>query len=159
MGAVTPNKRYFIRSLPECNITVPAFKPIEKHMLVDSGEIKIEGIKFIDGSILNFFEDIRLGNTKRYSYEYIQRNGFFFVYENEGIENGIKKPLNHLHVGIMKEHADESLLRLLPEKLIDHKGPHFKAPDMEFHGFMGIIVANFFSEHDDCGEMLRNLGF
>jgi len=132
----------------------PAFKINESNRFVDSGEIRIEGVKFIDGSILNFLEDIHLGNIKRYSYEYIQSTGFFFSYENEGHENGIKKPLNHLHVGIMKEHAESSL----PEKLLEHKGPHFKAPQMEFHEFMGIIVANFFTEHDDCEEILRNLG-
>jgi len=64
---------------------------------------------------------------------------------------------NHLitfHVGIMKGHAESSV----PEKLIEHKGPHFKAPQIEFNEFMGIIVANFFSEYEDCEDMLRNLG-
>jgi len=90
---------------------------------VDSGEIRIEGIKFIEGSILNFLEEIHLGNIKRYSYEYNTTPGFFFSYENVGHANGIE------------------------------------APQMEFYEFMGIIVANFFSEHDDCEDMLRNLGF
>ncbi len=140
-------------------LSVPAFKPIEKLRLVDSGEIRIEGIKFIDESILNFFEDIHLGNIEKYSYEYIQHNGFFFVYENEGIQNGIKKPLYHLHVGIMRENADEILLQCLPEKLIEHKGPHFKAPKMNFHEFMGIIIANFFAEdEDECKKILKGLG-
>jgi len=147
-------KGIFYSHCPNIIITVPAFKPNESHKFANSGEIRIEGIKFIDGSILNFLEDIHLGNIKRYCYEYIQSTGFFFSYENEGKANGIKKPLNHLHVGIMKEYAESSL----PEKLLEHKGPHFKAPQMEFHEFMGIIVANFFSEHDDCEDMLRNLG-
>lgn len=139
-------------------LNVPSIDINERHSLRDSGTIIIDGIKFNDGSLLNFFEEIHTGNIERYSYEYVQPTGFFFLYENEGVENGIKKPLHHLHVGIMKEHADESLLRLLPGKLIEHEGPHFKAPEMEFHEFMGMIIANFFSEHDDCEEMLGNLG-
>lgn len=138
-------------------LSVPAFKTNESHRFVESGDIRIEGIKFTDGSILNFLEELHLGEINRYSYEYIQSTGFFFSYENEGKENGIKKPLHHLHVGIMRGHADESLF---PEKLIEHKGPHFKAPQMKFHEFMGIIVANFFAEDESCQEqMLRNLGF
>ncbi len=131
--------------------------PSERHP--DSGIITEEGIEFIDGSLLNFFEEIKDENIGRYSYEYIRPDtGFFFHYENEGVENGIRKPLHHLHVGIMKKHANGDLLNLLPEELIEHKGPHFKAPEIRFHDFMGIIVANFFIGHENCEEMLGRLG-
>jgi len=136
---------------------VPAFKTNESRKFRDGGTISFEEMEFIDGSLLNFFEDIYIGEIKRYSYEYIQPNGFFFLYENEGIENGIRKPLHHLHVGIMKDYANGGLLDKIPEKLKDHKGPHFKAPEMNFHEFMGIIVANFFSDHRDYEYMLEHL--
>jgi len=131
--------------------------PGEKHPY--NGTIIEEGIKFIDGSLLNFFEKIEDGKIGRYSYEYIRPDtGFFFHYENEGIENGIRKPLHHLHVGILKEHANDDLLSQLPSELLEHKGPHFIAPEMSFYNFMGIILVNFFEKHDDCEEMIRNLG-
>lgn len=138
---------------------IPTPKLKEAHKLKGSGSIIIERIKFIDYSILNFSEYLHAGNIKRYSYEYIQPSGFFFLYENEGIENGIRKPLHHLHVGIMKEHADDILLESLPEPLIEHKGPHFMAPIISFEQFMGMIIVNFFNEDNrNCERMLRNLG-
>lgn len=130
--------------------------PSERHP--ENGTITEEEIKFIDGSLLNFFEEIKDESIGRYSYEYIRPDtGFFFHYENEGIENGIRKPLHHLHVGIMKEHADTVLLENIPKELIEHKGPHFMAK-INFHEFMGIIVANFFADEENCEEMLNNLG-
>jgi hypothetical protein len=118
---------------------------VSKERDSNDDSIKIKGIQTIS-------------NIGRYGYEYIRPDtGFFFHYENEGIDNGIRKPLHHLHVGIMKKHADGGLLNLLPEELIEHKGPHFKAPEMKFHEFMGIIVANFFTDHKNCEKMLRSL--
>lgn len=138
---------------------IPTPKLKEAHKFKDSGSIIIEGIKFIDDSISNFSESLHIGNIERYSYEYIQPTGFFFLYENEGVENGIRKPLHHLHVGIMKEHADDTLLESLPEPLIEHKGPHFIAPRISFNQFMGIIIVNFFNEDNrNCDRMLRSLG-
>ncbi|MCX9082395.1 MAG: hypothetical protein OIN83_09380 [Candidatus Methanoperedens sp.] len=55
------------------------------------------------------------------SYEYVRPDtGFFFYYQNEGIENGIRKPLYHLHVGIKKD-ADKNLLPLRQFILIKSK--------------------------------------
>lgn len=137
----------------------PSFATYTSEKYTDCGTITEEGIKFSDGSLLNFFEEIKNEQIGRYGYEYIRPDtGFFFHYENEGIENGIKKPLHHLHVGIMKKHAGRGLLDLLPEELLEHKGPHFKAPEMKFHEFMGIIVANFFSGHKNYEKMLISLG-
>lgn len=125
----------------------------------ENGTITEEGIKFIDGSLLNFFEEIKNENIGIYSYEYIRPDtGYFFHYQNEGKENGIRKPLHHLHVGIMKENADRVLLEKIPKELIEHNGPHFVAR-INFHDFMGMIVANFFSNERNCEEMLNNLGF
>ncbi len=131
--------------------------PSEKHP--DHGTIFGEEIRFIDGSLLNFFEEIEGGNIGRYGYEYIRPDtGFCFHYQNEGVDNGIRKPLHHLHVGIMKKYANGNLIGLLPEELIEHKCPHFKAPEMKIHEFMGIIVVSFFADHKNCEKMLRRLG-
>jgi hypothetical protein len=57
------------------------------------------------------------GVIEIYSYEYIRPDtGFFYHYQNEGVENGIKKPLHHLHVGIKKD-ANEKLVELLSKEL------------------------------------------
>ena len=130
--------------------------PSKKHP--GTGTIE-EEIKFIDGSLLNFFELIKGGNIGIYSYLYIRPDtGFFFHYQNEGIQKGIKKPLHHLHVGIMKDYFDKKMLEMLPKELIEHNGPHYMAPEIDFFNLMGLIVANFFIEHRDCVKMLTNLG-
>ncbi len=134
----------------------PPFDINESKKRKDYGTIS-EGIRFIDGSLLNFFERIVDGNIEEYSYEYVRPDtGFFFHYQNEGVENGIRKPLHHLHVGIKKD-ADKNLLELLPSELIEHDGPHYKAPEMNFNEFIGMIVVNFFADHRNCERMLRGL--
>jgi hypothetical protein len=133
-----------------------AFEISESKKSGDYGTVS-EEIILIDGSLLNFFERLFEGNIKEYSYEYIRPNtGFFFHYQNEGIENGIRKPRHHLHVGIKKD-ADKNLLGLLPEELLEHGGPHYKAPEMDFREFMGMIIVNFFEDHKNCERMLRRL--
>lgn len=135
----------------------PAFEITESKKRSDYGTIS-EEIKLIDSSSINFFERIVDGDIEEYSYEYVRPDtGFFFHYQNEGIENGIRKPLHHLHVGIKKD-ADEELLELLPKELIEHGGPHYKAPEINFNEFMGMIVVNFFGYHKNCKRMLRSLG-
>ncbi len=134
----------------------PPFDINESKKRRDYGTIS-EEIRFIDGSLLNFFEKIVDGNIGEYSYEYVRPDtGFFFHYQNEGIENGIRKPLYHLHVGIKKD-ADKKLLELLPGELIEHGGPHYKAPKMNFNEFMGMIIVNFFENHRNCERMIRSL--
>lgn len=134
----------------------PAFEITESKKRRGYGTIS-EEIRLIDGSLINFFERIVDGNIEEYSYEYVRDTGFFFHYQNEGIEKGIRKTLHHLHVGIKKD-ADEELLELLPKELIEHGGPHYKAPEMDFNEFMGMIVVNFFDYHKNCKRMLRSLG-
>lgn len=130
----------------------------ESQKFLGDGTIFSE-IKFIGNYLLNFNEEIINGNISRYSYEFIcLGTGFFFVYENEGRENGIMKPLHHLHVGIKRDLFNADLLDFLPEKLIEHDGPHYKAPEMKFNEFMGMIIVNFFSDHRNSGRMLRSLG-
>jgi hypothetical protein len=135
----------------------PSFDITESKKRTDYGTIS-EEIRFIDDSLLDFFERIIDGSIKEYSYEYVRPDtGFFFHYQNEGIEDGIRKPLYHLHVGIKKD-ADKELLELLPNELIEHGGPHYKAPRMNFNEFMGMIIVNFFDYHRYCERMLRSLG-
>jgi len=137
----------------------PSFEIIPAINNANCGTIFEEWIKFIDGSFLNFLEEIEDGTIGRYGYEYIRPDtGFFFHYQNEGIENGIKKPLNHLHVGILKKFANRNLLDLLPEELLEHKGPHFKSPEIKFNEFLGMIIVCFFSNHKNSEEMLKSLG-
>ena len=124
----------------------------------DYGTISVE-IRCSDGSLLKFFEKINGGIIEIYSYEYIRLDtGFFYHYQNEGVENGIKKPLHHLHVGIKKD-ANEKLLELLPNELIEHGGPHYKVSEISFNEFMAMIIVNFFDGHRNCDNMLKNLGF
>lgn len=123
----------------------------------DCGTIS-EEIIFIDGSLLNFVEKIVNGSIQIYSYEYFRPgSGFFFHYQNEGINEGIRKPLNHLHVG-MKKITDRKLLELLPDELIEHGGPHYMAPEMKFNDFVGMIIVNYFDDHRNRDKMLRALG-
>ncbi|PWB54340.1 MAG: hypothetical protein C3F06_04625 [Candidatus Methanoperedenaceae archaeon] len=134
----------------------PSFDITESKRRKDYGAIS-EEIGLIDGSLINFFERISGGDIEEYSYEYVRPDtGFFFHYQNEGIENGIRKPLYHLHVGIKKD-ADKNLLGLLPDELLEHGGPHYKAPEMNFSEFMGMIIVNFFEDHRYCEKMLRSL--
>ena len=135
----------------------PAFEITESKKRTDYGTIS-EEIRLIDGSLINFFERIVDGSIDEYSYEYVRSDtGFFFHYQNEGIENGIRKPLFHLHVGIKKD-ADKKLLELLPNELIEHGGPHYKASEINFNEFIGMIIVNFFGDHRNCERMLRRLG-
>jgi hypothetical protein len=62
-----------------------------------------------------------------------------------------------LHVGIKKD-ANKKLLDLLPEELIEHGGPHYMAPKMKLNDFMGMIIVNFFKNHQNRKKMLSNLG-
>ena len=124
----------------------------------DRGTISAEFI-CSNGSSVNIFEKINDGNIETYSYEYTYPGtGFFFHYQNEGIENGIRKPLHHLHVGIKKD-ADEKLLELLPNELIEHNGPHYKVQEITINEFMGMIIENYFDEHRNRDKILKNLGF
>lgn len=133
------------------------FDITESKKRTDYGTIS-EEIRLIDGSLINFFERIIGGDIEEYSYEYVRpTTGFFFHYQNEGIENGIRKPLHHLHVGIKKD-AGRKLLELLPNELIEHGGPHYKAPEMNFNEFMGMVIVSFFANHRNCERMLRSLG-
>jgi len=155
----TEIKGIFYSSCKDIIDEPPSFEIIPDIKYADYGTIFEEGIRFIDGSFLNFLEEIKKGDIGRYGYEYIRPNtGFFFHYQNEGIENGIRKPLNHLHVGILKKYANGNLLDLLPEELKEHKGPHFKAPEIKFNEFMGMIIVCFFADHRSCEEMIRSLG-
>ncbi len=86
-----------------------------------------EEIKFIDGSLLNF------------------------------VDKGIRKPLNHLLVGIKKA-ADKKLLDILPGELLEHGGPHYMAPGMKFNDFMGMIIVNYFDNHKTRNRMMKALG-
>lgn len=129
------------------------------------GPISGTDIKFRDDSILNFIEKINNEEMQTYLYEYIRPDGFFFGYDNEGYENGIYKPLNHWHVGIKKNKGlfpllgQHDLLEKFPLELIDHDGPHYKAPDMDFHYFLGIIIVNFYDDDKtECKNMLEGLG-
>lgn len=134
----------------------PSFAINESKKHKNCGAIT-EKLKLIDGSLINFFEILVDGEIKEYSYEYVQPNtGFFFHYQNEGVENGIRKPLHHLHVGIKKD-ANKKLLEMLPNELFEHNGPHYKAPEMKFNEFIGIIIGNFFKNHRNCERMLRSL--
>ncbi|MCX9026965.1 MAG: hypothetical protein OIN86_02135 [Candidatus Methanoperedens sp.] len=134
----------------------PEFDINESKKHTDCGTIS-EEIRFIDGSLLNFVEKIVNGRIRIYSYEYFRpESGFFFHYQNEGIDNGVRKPLNHLHVG-MKKIADKKLLELLPDELIEHGGPHYIAPEMKFNDFLGMIVVNYFDNHRYSDKMLRAL--
>ena len=135
----------------------PAFEITESKKRRDYGTIS-EEIKLIDASLINFFEKMVDGKIEEYSYEYLRPDtGFFFHYQNEGIENGIRKPLHHLHVGIRKD-SNKKLLELLPNELMEHGGPHYKAPEMDFNEVMGIIIVNFFDNHRNCRRMLGSLG-
>lgn len=84
-------------------------------------------------------------------------SGFFFHYQNEGVDKGVRKPLNHLHVGIKKT-ADKKLLDILPDELLEHGGPHYMAPEMKFNDFMGIIIVNYFDNHKNRNRMMKPLG-
>lgn len=135
----------------------PSFDITESKKRTDYGTIS-EEIRLVDGSLINFFERIIGGDIEEYSYEYVRpATGFFFHYQNEGIENGIRKPLHHLHVGIKKD-ADRKLLELLPDELIEHGGPHYKAPETNFNEFMGMVIVSFFANHRNYEKMLRSLG-
>ncbi|VVB89227.1 Uncharacterised protein [uncultured archaeon] len=135
---------------------LPSFDINESKKLRNYGTIS-EEIVFIDGSLLNFFERIVDGNIAEYSYEYLRPDtGFFFHYQNEGIENGIRKPLHHLHVGIKKD-ANKNLSELIPKELLEHGGPHYKAPKIDFNELMGMIIVNFFENHRNCERMIRSL--
>ncbi len=135
----------------------PALEINESKKHNDCGAIS-EKLKLIDGSLINFFEIIADGNIIEYSYEYVRDDtGFFFHYQNEGIDDGIRKPLNHLHVGIKKA-ADRKLLGFLPDELIEHGGPHYMAPEMKFNDFLGMIIVNYFDNHRNRDKMLRALG-
>ncbi|OGH08136.1 MAG: hypothetical protein A2W22_00050 [Candidatus Levybacteria bacterium RBG_16_35_11] len=135
----------------------PAFKINESKNQKNCGAVS-EKMKLIDGSLINFFEIIVDGNIHEYSYEYVRHDtGFFFHYQNEGIDEGIKKPLNHLHVGIKKV-ADKKLLDILPDELIEHGGPHYMAPEMKFNDFMGMIIVNYFDNHKNRNRMMKALG-
>jgi hypothetical protein len=131
----------------------PEFDINESKKRTDCGTIS-EEIRFIDGSLLNFVESIVNGSIHIYSYEYFRpESGFFFHYQNEGI----RKPLNHLHVGIKKA-ADKRFLDILPSELIEHGGPHYMAPEMKFNDFLGMIIVNYFDNHKNRDKMLRALG-
>jgi len=135
----------------------PAFEINESKKLKNCGAIS-EKLKLIDGSLINFFEIIVDGNIDEYSYEYVRTDtGFFFHYQNEGIDEGVRKPLNHLHVGIKKA-ADKRFVDILPCELIEHGGPHYMAPKMKFNDFMGMIIVNYFDNHINRDKMLRALG-
>jgi len=109
-------------------------------------------IRFIDGSSFNFVERIVNGSIHIYSYEYFRpESGFFFHYQNEGIDTGVIKPLNHLHVGV-KKIAGKKLLELLPDELIEHGGPHYMAPKMKLNDFMGMIIVNYFYEFKSANQ-------
>ncbi len=135
----------------------PEFDINESKKRTECGTIS-EEIKFIDGSVLNFVEMIVNGSIHIYSYEYFRpESGFFFHYQNEGIDEGVRKPLNHLHVGIKKVTYRE-LLDILPDELIEHGGPHYMAPEMKFNDFMGMIIVNYFDNHKNRKRMIRALG-
>jgi len=65
---------------------------------------------------------------------------------------------DHKEVGIKKDLFDADLLNFLPEMLIEHNGPHYKAPEIKFNEFMGMIIVNFFEDHRNSGRMLKSLG-
>ena len=112
----------------------------------------------IKGVFYTHCREIVDGNIDEYSYEYVRTDtGFFFHYQNEGIDEGVRKPLNHLHVGIKKV-ADKKLLDILPDELIEHGGPHYMAPEMKFNDFMGMIIVNYFDNHKNRNRMMKALG-
>ncbi len=150
-------KGIFYTNCKDIILEPPHIKKTEGQKYMGDGTIYAE-IKFIDDYLLNFIEEITGGNITRYMYEYIcLKTGFFFVYENEGKAKGIIKPLHHLHVGIKKDYFNADLLDLVPPELIEHSGPHYKAPEMNFNEFMGIIIVNFFADHRNCKRMLKSL--
>lgn len=149
-------KGIFYKHCKDIIYSSPGFDINESKKRTDCGTIS-EEIKFIDGSLLNFVEMIVNGSIHIYSYEYFRpESGFFFHYQNEGIDEGVRKPLNHLHVG-MKKIADKKLLDILPDELIEHNGPHYMAPEMKFNDFMGMIIVNYFDNHKNRKRMMRAL--
>jgi len=150
-------KGIFYKHCKDIIYSSPEFDINESKKRSNCGTISDE-IKFIDGSLLNFVEMIVNGSIHIYSYEYFRpESGFFFHYQNEGIDEGVRKPLNHLHVG-MKKVADRKLLDILPDELIEHGGPHYMAPEMKFNDFMGMIIVNYFDNHKNRNRMMRALG-
>lgn len=114
-------------------------------------------IVFVDDSTLETFEVIEINNDKiekkKYGYEYKRSSGFFFFYElDENKSSTVEKrstveklwkPKYHLHVGVKKEKS--SLIKEIPEQLIDHNGPHYKVSSIEINEIVGMIIVNFFS--------------
>ena len=123
----------------------------------ESGTIAIE-TTCLNGSSIKILEKINNGNIVKYSYSYESNNGFFFSYENNGDNIGIKKPLHHLHVGIRK-HANNNLSESLPSELIEHGGPHYKVSEISINEFMCMIIVNYFNDHKNHDKMIENLGF
>ena len=120
-------------------------------------------IIFIDNSILETFEVLEINsdgiNIIRYGYEYSTPSGFFFFYEFELDKNRIStvdklwKPEYHLHVGVKKN--ESSLMKEIPEQLIDHKGPHYKVSSIEINEIVGMIVVNFFPDNTELVDKLK----
>jgi hypothetical protein len=117
-------------------------------------------IVFKDGSTLETFEVVETNNDiiekKKYGYEYKRPSGFFLFYEldeeKSSVVEKLWKPKYHLHVGVKKEKS--SLIKGIPE-LLDHNGPHYKAPPITIDEMVGMIIVNFFSDDNDLVEKLK----
>lgn len=124
-------------------------------------------IVFMDNSILRTLEVLEINegeiNRKKYGYEYSTSSGFFFYYEfhleTDRISTVDKlwKPKYHLHVGVKKNKS--TLIKDIPEQLIDHKGPHYKVASIEINEIVGMIVVNFFSDNQELVEKLKICSF
>lgn len=117
-------------------------------------------IVFKDGSTLETFEVVETNNDiiekKKYGYEYKRLSGFFLFYEldeeKSSVVEKLWKPKYHLHVGVKKEKG--SLIKEIPE-LLDHNGPHYKAPPITIDEMVGMIIVNFFSDDNGLVEKLK----
>lgn len=132
-----------------------------------NSETIIWNIVFKDNSILRTLEVLEINgdeiNKKKYGYEYSTPSGFFFYYEFQLETDRIStvdklwKPKYHLHVGVKKNKS--SLIKDIPEQLIDHRGPHYKVASIEINEIVGMIVVNFFSDNQELVEKLKICSF
>lgn len=70
-----------------------------------------------------------------------KEGGTLKTYESSIVEE-LWKPKYHVHVGVKKEKS--SLIKEIPEQLIEHKGPHYKTLPIEINEIVGMIIVNFF---------------
>lgn len=76
-------------------------------------------IKLLDGSYIDFFEEILIAsnaiNKRRYSYQYVKNETEIFRYDNYPNHPGLRPPFHHKHVAAKRRVV---LLKEAP-KLID----------------------------------------